>query len=208
MDVPAAGMAEMVRVTRKRGVVGGLGLGVRQRPEARVRVLWDAARELDPNVADESHLAGVHREGRISRSCSTLPDWWRSRRRLALDPNRALELRRMVVVQFTFGVGPAGSYVVRLRPAIPRLSFGKLSHEKLPPAPVVLTAHAWAAPVSRGAARFSGGTPEGRAAVIAQEPIGRMGTADEIASAVVWLCSDAAAFVVGHAMVVDGGQTT
>ena len=56
--------------------------------------------------------------------------------------------------------------------------------------------------------RFSGGTPEGRAAVIAQEPVGRMGKAEEIASAVVWLCSDAAAFVVGHAMVVDGGQTT
>ena len=55
--------------------------------------------------------------------------------------------------------------------------------------------------------RFSDGTTEGRAAVIAQEPIGRMGTADEIASAVVWLCSDEAAFVVGHAMVVDGGQT-
>jgi NAD(P)-dependent dehydrogenase (short-subunit alcohol dehydrogenase family) len=55
--------------------------------------------------------------------------------------------------------------------------------------------------------RFSGGTPEGRAAVIAQEPVGRMGTAEEIAAAVVWLCSDAAAFVVGHAMVVDGGQT-
>jgi NAD(P)-dependent dehydrogenase (short-subunit alcohol dehydrogenase family) len=56
--------------------------------------------------------------------------------------------------------------------------------------------------------RFSGGTPEGRDAVIAQEPIGRMGTPEEIAAAVVWLCSDAAAFVVGHAMVVDGGQTT
>lgn len=55
--------------------------------------------------------------------------------------------------------------------------------------------------------RFSGGTPEGRRAVIAQEPVGRMGNPEEIAAAVVWLCSDAAAFVVGHAMVVDGGQT-
>jgi NAD(P)-dependent dehydrogenase (short-subunit alcohol dehydrogenase family) len=55
--------------------------------------------------------------------------------------------------------------------------------------------------------RFSGGTPEGRARVIAQEPVGRMGTPDEIGAAVIWLCSDAAAFVVGHAMVIDGGQT-
>jgi NAD(P)-dependent dehydrogenase (short-subunit alcohol dehydrogenase family) len=55
--------------------------------------------------------------------------------------------------------------------------------------------------------RFSGGTPEGRQAVIAQEPIGRMGRPEEIAAAVLWLCSDAASFVVGHAMVADGGQT-
>src|SRR5919107_1798909 len=51
--------------------------------------------------------------------------------------------------------------------------------------------------------RFSGGTPEGRAAVISQEPIGRMGTPEEIAAAVLWLCSDAASFATGHAMVVD-----
>jgi NAD(P)-dependent dehydrogenase (short-subunit alcohol dehydrogenase family) len=55
--------------------------------------------------------------------------------------------------------------------------------------------------------RFTGSTREGRDAVIAQEPIGRMGTPEEIAAAVLWLCSDAAAFVVGHAMVIDGGQT-
>ena len=55
--------------------------------------------------------------------------------------------------------------------------------------------------------RVSGGTPEGRERVIAQEPIGRMGKPEEIAASVVWLCSDAAAFVVGHAMVIDGGQT-
>ena len=55
--------------------------------------------------------------------------------------------------------------------------------------------------------RFSGGTPEGRERVIDQEPVGRMGRPEEIASAVMWLCSDNAAFTVGHALVVDGGQT-
>jgi NAD(P)-dependent dehydrogenase (short-subunit alcohol dehydrogenase family) len=48
---------------------------------------------------------------------------------------------------------------------------------------------------------------EGRDKVIGQEPVGRMGTPEEIAGTVLWLCSDAASFVVGHAMVVDGGQT-
>lgn len=55
--------------------------------------------------------------------------------------------------------------------------------------------------------RFTGGTAEGRAKVISEEPIGRMGRPEEIADAVVWLCSDAAGFVVGSAMVIDGGQT-
>lgn len=55
--------------------------------------------------------------------------------------------------------------------------------------------------------RFTGGTAEGEARVIAQEPIGRMGRPEEIAAAVVWLCSDQSSFLVGHAMVVDGGQT-
>jgi NAD(P)-dependent dehydrogenase (short-subunit alcohol dehydrogenase family) len=55
--------------------------------------------------------------------------------------------------------------------------------------------------------RFTGGTSEGREAVIAQEPVGRMGNPEEIAAAVLWLCSDGAAFTIGHALVVDGGQT-
>jgi NAD(P)-dependent dehydrogenase (short-subunit alcohol dehydrogenase family) len=55
--------------------------------------------------------------------------------------------------------------------------------------------------------RFSGGTDEGRAEVIAQEPVGRMGKPEEIAAAVLWLSSPAAAFAIGHALVIDGGQT-
>jgi NAD(P)-dependent dehydrogenase (short-subunit alcohol dehydrogenase family) len=42
-------------------------------------------------------------------------------------------------------------------------------------------------------------------AFIAAEPIGRLGEPEEIAAAVVWLCSPAASFMVGHAMAIDGG---
>jgi len=55
--------------------------------------------------------------------------------------------------------------------------------------------------------RVFGDTTEGRQSVLDQEPVGRMGRPDEIAAAVLWLCSKEASFAVGHAMVVDGGQT-
>jgi 3-hydroxybutyrate dehydrogenase len=41
--------------------------------------------------------------------------------------------------------------------------------------------------------------------IVSREPIGRLGTPEEIAETVVWLCSDAASFVTGHTMTVDGG---
>lgn len=53
--------------------------------------------------------------------------------------------------------------------------------------------------------RFTGGSKEAEAAFTALEPVGRLGLPEEIAEAVVWLCSDAASFVTGHPMVVDGG---
>jgi NAD(P)-dependent dehydrogenase (short-subunit alcohol dehydrogenase family) len=42
-------------------------------------------------------------------------------------------------------------------------------------------------------------------AQITARPMGRVGAPEEVAEAVVWLCSDAASFVTGHTMTVDGG---
>jgi NAD(P)-dependent dehydrogenase (short-subunit alcohol dehydrogenase family) len=47
--------------------------------------------------------------------------------------------------------------------------------------------------------------PDRLAQMIAREPIGRVGNPEEVAAAVMWLCSDAASFVTGHTMTVDGG---
>lgn len=47
--------------------------------------------------------------------------------------------------------------------------------------------------------------PEMENAIITQEPAGRLAAPEEVAAAVVWLCSDAASFVVGHTLLVDGG---
>lgn len=47
--------------------------------------------------------------------------------------------------------------------------------------------------------------PASEQRIIAQHPLGRLGTPEEIAAAALWLCSDAAAFVTGHPLVVDGG---
>ena len=52
---------------------------------------------------------------------------------------------------------------------------------------------------------YIGNNPEFEQQLIAQHPIGRLGTPEEIAEAVVWLCSDAASFVTGHTLVADGG---
>ena len=59
--------------------------------------------------------------------------------------------------------------------------------------------------------RASGGDREARQALESRyaqiSPLGRIGRPEEAAEAVVWLCSDAASFMIGHSMIVDGGMT-
>jgi NAD(P)-dependent dehydrogenase (short-subunit alcohol dehydrogenase family) len=53
--------------------------------------------------------------------------------------------------------------------------------------------------------RYLAGKDEARQAVLAEEPIGRVGQPEEVAQAVLWLCSPEATFVLGHPLAVDGG---
>jgi len=52
---------------------------------------------------------------------------------------------------------------------------------------------------------FMGGSPEVEERVKEGNPSGRLGTPEEVAAAVVWLCSDAASFINGTCLSVDGG---
>lgn len=56
-------------------------------------------------------------------------------------------------------------------------------------------------------AEATGDREAAMAAFVARQPMGRLGTAEEMAAATLWLASDEAAFVTGQVIVVDGGQT-
>ncbi len=44
-------------------------------------------------------------------------------------------------------------------------------------------------------------------AIAEQTPMGRVSQPEEIAEAILWLCSDAASYVTGHTLAIDGGMT-
>lgn len=56
--------------------------------------------------------------------------------------------------------------------------------------------------------RFTGGNPQVIEQLVAAKPMGRLGQPEEIAETVVFLCSNAASFITGQAIAIDGGWTT
>jgi NAD(P)-dependent dehydrogenase (short-subunit alcohol dehydrogenase family) len=53
--------------------------------------------------------------------------------------------------------------------------------------------------------RFTHGDTQAMSQLLQTEPVGRLGAPTEIADAVVWLCSERASFITGHALAADGG---
>jgi ubiquinone/menaquinone biosynthesis C-methylase UbiE len=139
MADPIAGLGEMARVTRAGGVVAACVWDLAGE-RAPISAFWQAARALDPNVEDESHLAGARkghladlfeaaglqdlREAEITASIEyeTFEDWWQP---------------------YTLGVGPAGGHVRSLG-GDELAELRDRCRRDLPEPPFAVTAYAWA----------------------------------------------------------------
>ena len=141
MAAPIEGLSEMARVTRPGGVVAACVGDHQAGGEGPLGRFWEPARELDPEVDDESELAGARRGHlaellreaglqkveetvlSVSVEHSTFDEW--------LEP-------------FTSGVGPAGAYLAQLDQER-QIRLRERCRDAFPEGRHVLTARAWAA---------------------------------------------------------------
>ena len=141
MASPSKGLGEMARVTRPGGVVAACVWDHDTGGEGALSRFWEAARELDPEVEDESELAGSRRghlaellqeagleqveEAVLSVSVehATFDDWW--------EP-------------FTFGVGTVGAYLSQLDRE-QRIRLREHCRDDFPEEGLVMAVRAWAA---------------------------------------------------------------
>jgi ubiquinone/menaquinone biosynthesis C-methylase UbiE len=141
MASPIEGLSEMARVTRPGGVVAACVWDHDAGGEGALSRFWEAARELDPEVEDESELAGSRRGHlaellrqagleeveetvlSVSVEHATFDEWW--------EP-------------FTFGVGTVGAYLSQLSQE-QQTRLREHCRDAFPEGGLVLTARAWAA---------------------------------------------------------------
>jgi NAD(P)-dependent dehydrogenase (short-subunit alcohol dehydrogenase family) len=62
-------------------------------------------------------------------------------------------------------------------------------------------------PIDTGMLTRFTGTPENKAALASQVPLGRLGLSEEVADGIVFIASDEARFITGHVLNVDGGHS-
>jgi len=141
MTDPVAGLREMARVTRDDGVVAACVWDHVAGGQGPLRVYWDAVHELDPEVADESTLAGA-REGHLTElfDAAGLHDIEESNLTVSVEHPSFEEWWE----PYTLGVGPAGSYVVGLD-SERQAELRERCREKLPAAPFTVDFRAWSA---------------------------------------------------------------
>jgi SAM-dependent methyltransferase len=141
MADPVAGLGEMARVTREDGIVAACVWDHAPGGQGPLSPFWEAAHELDPDVQDESHLAGA-REGDLGElfAAAGLRDVEESALSVSVEHPSFEEWWE----PFTLGVGPAGGYAAGLD-AKRKAELRELCREKLPAPPFVLMVRAWAA---------------------------------------------------------------
>ena len=138
---PVAGLREMARVTRDDGVVAACVWDHVAGGQGPLRLYWDAVHELDPDVPDESGLAGA-REGHMAEllDAAGLRDVEASSLTVRVE-HASFEAWWE---PYMLGVGPAGDYVAGLD-AERRDALRERCREKLPPAPFTVDVRAWCA---------------------------------------------------------------
>ena len=139
MQDPDAGVREMMRVTRPGGVVAACMWDLAGDGMTMLHMYWEAAREVDPNVAGEGDRPGVE-QGDIGERFRRvgLTDVIEG----SLEAQASYEDFTDFWTPFGFALGPAGQHLATL-PASDQERVREMCRERLPDGPFVLSARAW-----------------------------------------------------------------